>query len=86
MAFMAVNLAAVKHFGFSPELAGKRQPFLDIIVPTLGFLFCLIIFFGLQGSTLVVGGVWTLVGGIYVIVKTRALGQTVVIDFNESGN
>ncbi len=86
MAFMAVNLAAVKHFGFSPEMAGKRQPFLDIIVPTLGFLFCLIIFFGLQGSTLVVGGVWTFVGGIYVIVKTKALGQTVVIDFNEPGN
>ncbi len=84
MAFMAVNLAAVKHFGFSPELAGKRKILLDVIVPSLGFLFCLVIFLGLQGSTLVAGTIWCAVGALYVVVKTRALGETVVIDFTES--
>ena len=84
MAFMAVNLAAVRYFGFTPELAGKRNLLLDVIVPSLGFLFCLVIFLGLQGSTLVVGGIWVVVGGLYVVLKTKALGQTVVIDFSES--
>jgi putrescine importer len=84
MAFMAVNLAAVKYFGFSPELAGKRKIFLDVIVPTLGFLFCLVIFLGLQGSTLVAGGIWCGLGALYVVLKTRALGEPVVIDFSES--
>jgi putrescine importer len=84
VAFMAVNLAAVRYFGFSPEMAGKRNVLLDVIVPSLGFLFCLVIFLGLQNSTLVAGAIWLVAGGIYVFLKTRALGQPVVIDFSES--
>jgi putrescine importer len=85
MAFMAVNLAAVRHFGFTPNLAQRRQLLLDVIIPTLGFVFCLVIFLGLQGSTLVAGAAWVLVGGLYVFLKTKAMGQPVVIDFSESG-
>src|ERR1700674_4381146 len=84
MAFMAVNLAAVKHFGFSPGLPGKRNLLLDVIAPSLGFLFCLVIFLGLQGSTLIAGAIWVGVGALYVVLKTRALGEPVVIDFSES--
>src|SRR5271169_828749 len=62
LTFMAVNLAAVKHFGFTPGTAHKRKLFLDVIVPGLGFVFCLVIFLGLQGSTLVVGTVWLAMG------------------------
>jgi putrescine importer len=85
MAFMAVNLAAVRHFGFSAQQTEKRNIMLDIVVPSLGFLFCLVIFLGLQGSTLAAGAVWILCGGVYVVLKTKALGaQPVVIDFSES--
>src|SRR5579864_381630 len=84
MAFMAVNLAAVRHFGFSRETAEKRNLMLDVVVPALGFLFCLVIFLGLQGSTLVAGAIWLAAGGLYVFLKTRALGQPVIIDFSES--
>jgi len=85
MAFMAVNLAAVRHFGFNPSLAGSRKLFLDIIVPSLGFVFCLVIFLGLQSSTLVIGTIWVIAGAVYVLLKVKAFGQTVVIDFAESG-
>jgi putrescine importer len=84
MAFMAVNLAAVRHFGFSRETAEKRNLMLDVVVPALGFLFCLVIFLGLQGSTLVAGAIWLAAGGLYVFLKTRALGQPVITDFSES--
>lgn len=84
VAFMAVNLACVRHYGFSPEEQGKRKPFLDIVVPSLGFLFCLVIFLGLENSTLVAGGIWIAVGAAYVLVKTKALGHSVTIDFSES--
>ena len=85
MAFMAVNLAAVRHFGFSAEKTGKRNILLDIVVPALGFLFCLVIFLGLQGSTLAGGAVWVACGGLYVVLKTKGLrAQPVVIDFSES--
>ena len=84
MAFMGVNLAAVRYFGFSPEMKNKRKLFLDVIVPTLGFLFCLVIFLGLQNSTLLAGAIWVGVGALYVLLKTRAMGQPVAIDFSES--
>ena len=84
MAFMAVNLAAARYFGFSPEMKEKREVFLDVVVPAAGFLFCLVIFLGLQSSTLVAGGIWVIVGAAYVILKTKALGQPVTIDFSES--
>jgi amino acid transporter len=84
MAFMAVNLAAIRYFGFSPETKNKRKLVLDVIVPALGFLFCLVIFLGLQNSTLVAGAIWVGVGALYVLLKTKALGQPVAIDFSES--
>jgi len=85
LAFMAVNAVALKHFGLSRDPAHKANVFLDVISPALGFLFCLVIFLGLQSSTLVAGAVWLAVGGIYVLVKTRGLSAAPVeIDFSES--
>jgi putrescine importer len=84
IAFMAVNLAAIRYFGFRPEMKDNRKLFLDVIVPALGFLFCLVIFLGLQNSTLVAGAIWVGVGALYVLLKTKALGQPVAIDFSES--
>jgi putrescine importer len=83
LAFMAVNLATVKHFGFTPGIAHQRKLIVDVIVPGLGFVFCLVIFLGLQGSTLVAGTVWLAMGGLYVMLKTKTMGQPVVIDFGE---
>src|SRR5579862_5137365 len=84
LAFMAVNLAALRHFGFPQHTGTPRNLLLDIIAPVLGFLFCLVIFFGLQSSTLVVGGIWLAVGAVYVLLKTRGLStRPVEIDFSE---
>jgi amino acid transporter len=85
LAFMAVNLVALRHFGFSRANVGQRNLFLDILAPVLGFLFCLVIFLGLQGSTLIVGAIWSAIGGIYVVLKTKGLRVAPVeIDFSES--
>ncbi len=85
LAFMAVNLVALRHFGFGLEPGAHRNLFLDIISPSLGFLFCLVIFLGLQESTLVVGAIWLAIGGLYVLLKTRGLSAAPVeIDFSES--
>lgn len=85
LAFMAVNLAALHHFGLEHHPGHKRHLLLDVVSPILGFLFCLVIFLGLQGSTLAVGAGWLVAGGVYVVLKTRGLsGEAVVIDFSES--
>ncbi len=85
MAFMAVNVAALKHFGFTRQPNHAVNVFLDVVSPALGFLFCLVIFLGLQSSTLVIGAIWLAVGGIYVFIKTRGPSAAPVeIDFSES--
>jgi hypothetical protein len=85
MAFMAVNAVALKHFGFGQDPAHKVNVLLDILSPALGFLFCLVIFLGLQSSTLVAGAIWLALGGVYLLLKTRGLSpKPVEIDFSES--
>jgi amino acid transporter len=84
LAFMAVNLAALRHFAFF-KTAGRRNVLLDVLVPALGFLFCLVIFLGLQQSTLAIGAVWCALGGLYVVFKARGAGaEAIAIDFSES--
>lgn len=83
LAFMAVNLVALRHFGFGGDRAAQRNLFLDVIAPALGFLFCLVIFLGLQGSTLVMGAVWSAIGGLYVALKTKG-GSAVPVEFDFS--
>ena len=68
-AFMAVNLAALRQFGFASSSAEKRNLFLDVTVPALGFLFCLVIFLGLQSSTLAAGTVWCIAGILYLLFR-----------------
>jgi putrescine importer len=85
LAFMAVNLAALRQFGFSRSRSGKRNILLDIISPILGFLFCLMIFRGLQQSTLVAGAIWLGVGALYVVLKTKGFRtKPLEIDFSDS--
>lgn len=84
LAFMAVNLSALRHFGFDRDPSRQHNIFLDIVAPASGFLFCLVIFLGLQQSTLVIGAIWLALGGIYVILKTKGLRtEPAVIDFSE---
>ena len=85
LAFMAVNAAALKHFAFGSDPTRKVNLFLDVLSPALGFLFCLVIFLGLQSSTLVAGVIWLAVGGAYLLLKSKGMSSTVIeIDFNES--
>jgi hypothetical protein len=51
----------------------------------MGFVFCLVIFLGLQETTLIAGTIWVIAGGVYAVWKTKIFGQPIAIDFNESG-
>lgn len=83
-AFMAVNVAALRHFGFGQVEGHQRNLLLDVVSPALGFLFCLIIFLGLQNSTLAAGAIWLMVGGAYLVLKTKGMRVEPAIDFSES--
>lgn len=70
LAFMGVNLAALRHFYFRTA-PGRRRFVRDAAFPALGFFFCLGIWLGLKTPAKMVGGAWLLAGVIYSAIKTR---------------
>jgi amino acid transporter len=85
LAFMGVNLATLREFYFRRK-AGRKRNFLgDLLVPGLGFVFCLGIWLSLPLPAKIVGGCWFVAGFIYDAIKTRGFRlQPAMIDFSES--
>jgi putrescine importer len=54
-------------------------------LPLLGFFFCGLIWWNLNSLAKTVGGIWFVLGLIYVGIKTRGFrAAPVMIDFSES--
>jgi putrescine importer len=85
IAFMGVNLSALKHFWFSPEAVGKRNFFVDAFVPGFGLVFCFILLLSLQTWTKYAGLVWLAFGVLYVAYTTRGFRvRPRLFDFSET--
>jgi putrescine importer len=85
LAFIGVNLVALMHFWFSPAAAGRRNFFIDAVVPSFGFVFCFLLLISLQTWTKYAGLAWLAVGLIYAAYKTRFFTlRPKLIDFSES--
>jgi amino acid transporter len=84
LAFMGVNLSAIRTFCFRREPGRKVGLLSDAVVPALGFLFCLAIWWNLPIPAKIGGGVWLTVGVTYVAIKTRGFRETFkTVDFKE---
>jgi putrescine importer len=85
LAFMAVNLAALKHFWFSSDAAWERSFFVDAFVPSFGIVFCFVLLISLQSWTKWAGIAWLVVGVVYGAYKTRGFTmRPKLIDFSDS--
>lgn len=85
LAFMGVNLAALKHFWFSEEAIGRRSFFVDAFVPGFGMAFCFVLLMSLQLWTKYAGLSWLVIGIVYGAYKTRCFTlRPKLIDFGES--
>ena len=71
IAFMGVNLSAIKYFWFAPQVDRRRNFFVDAFVPGFGFVFCLVLLISLQTWTKYAGLVWLGFGVLYVAYTTR---------------
>jgi putrescine importer len=82
LAFMGVNLATVRQYYVIGQPAHTRSLLKDGILPSLGFLFCLWIWWGLRMPAKVVGAAWLSVGLVYAAVTTRGFREEpLAIDF-----
>jgi amino acid transporter len=83
LAFMGVNLATIREYYFLRRAGQRRRFWLDVLLPGMGFLFCLVIWLNLQRPAKIVGGIWLAIGLIYGAVKTRGYRtKPVMTDFN----
>jgi putrescine importer len=79
LGFMGVNLAVISHFWFRREREGRRKFFLDVVLPGLGFLFCAVIWLGLNRPAKIAGSAWLLVGFFILAAHTRKFRQPMVM-------
>ncbi|GAC1616635.1 MAG: APC family permease [Candidatus Acidiferrum sp.] len=85
LAFMGVNFAALRHFWFSQEAAGRRNFFIDALLPAFGLAFCFGLLISLQTWTKYAGLAWLGVGLVYAAYKTRWFRvRPKLFDFSES--
>jgi putrescine importer len=85
LGFMGVNAATVRQFYFLPQTGRTRSFFLDLVLPSLGFAICLVIWLGLGRVAKLVGAVWFAVGLSYLAIRTQGFrSEPVMIDFKES--
>ena len=84
LAFMGVNIAAMRQFYFLRPSGEKRNILADAFVPLLGFIVCFFIWISLPAPAKIVGGIWLITGIIFLSIKTGGFKQKPVeIDFKE---
>jgi amino acid transporter len=85
VAFMGVNLSALKHFYIGRAAKEKRRVSRDLLLPAFGFLFCLWIWWSLPRPAKIVGGIWFIGGILYNALMTQGFRKKpVMIDFSEN--
>lgn len=84
LAFMGVNIAAMRQFFFLRPPGEKRSVIADAMVPLFGFLVCLLIWISLPMPAKIVGGIWLIIGLIYLFIKTSGFKQKPLeLDFKD---
>jgi putrescine importer len=85
LAFMGVNIATLRQFFFLRPVGEKRNILMDAILPGLGFLVCFSIWISLPTPAKIMGGIWFILGLIYLIIRTRGFREKpIMVDFKDS--
>ena len=81
VAFSAVNLTVIKHYFIDN---GEKNVLNNMVLPVIGFLLTVYLWFSLSGLTLVVGLIWLAVGFVWLLGVTRGFQRpTPVLDMQE---
>ncbi len=78
IAFMGVNAAAFVHLCRNRESRNPIALSFDLSVPLLGFLICAVLWFSVSHSSMVLGGLWLVIGIAYGAVRTRGFRAELV--------
>jgi putrescine importer len=85
LAFAGVNFACFWQFSVRRQQGIPMNALRDVLLPLVGFIFCAGIWWNLNRIAWIVGGVWFVIGLLYVGYKTNGFRSApVMIDFKES--
>jgi len=79
LGFMGVNAAVIWKFWLRNPMRRPGRLFQDLLVPFCGFVFCAIIWVGLNTPAKIAGSVWLCVGFVVIAVRTRGFREPVVL-------
>jgi len=71
LAFMLVNAAAIREYFFKAEQKTVKGFFKDFLPPAIGIVACFLIWKSLPRLTFFIGGLWSLVGIIYLAFLSK---------------
>jgi len=85
LAFMGVNLACFWQFSIKVRAGYRRRLIVDALLPLIGFVVCSYFWWNLNSLAKTVGGIWFVVGILYVGYKTNWFRSApVMIDFSDN--
>lgn len=79
LGFMGVNAAVVWKYWLRNPTPGRRRLLLDLVLPTLGFVFSAVIWLGLNTPAKIAGSIWLAFGFIVIAMRTRGFREPVVL-------
>lgn len=83
-AFSFVNICVIKSFFSSPKTRSFSYTITNFVFPLIGLLFVVYLWLNLDVFSLIIGGIWTLIGVIYLAFSTHFFkSEPPQIDFDE---
>jgi amino acid transporter len=79
LGFMGVNAAVIWNFCLRPTHPHKRNLLLDLVVPAAGFLFCAVIWLGLNRPAKLAGTIWLVIGFFVLAAHTERFRKPMVM-------
>jgi hypothetical protein len=70
----------ISQYWFRREQPRNRSLLLDLVLPALGFLFCAVIWLGLNRPAKIAGSIWLVVGIFVLAAHTRQFRQPMVMN------
>jgi putrescine importer len=79
LGFMGVNAAVIWNFWLRPTHPRARNLLLDLIAPAAGFLFCAVIWLGLNWPAKLAGTIWLVIGFFVLAAHTERFRKPMVM-------
>lgn len=73
--FFMVNFSVISHYIIREKERGAGAVIRHLIIPALGMLSLLVVFYFIETPAKILGGIWLLIGIVYLAIKTKGFRE-----------